>query len=130
MVDKKNMGIRSPSKKLNDKKPGPFPIAKVVGKWILRVQLREGSQGHPAFYVQLLEPYQGSREETHKNRPPTPEPINRKVIYVVQEIVESRKNNQKKSKPMEYLVLWEGYPNDEGTWEIYYKLKETAEETL
>ena len=57
MVDKRNMGTRRTSKKLVHKKAGTFPIIKVVGKRAFRVQLPEGNQAHPTFYVQLLESY-------------------------------------------------------------------------
>ena len=130
MVDKRNMGTRRPSKKLDHKKAGPFPITKVVGKRAFRVQLPEGSQAHPTFHMQLLEPYRVSREESQRKRPPTPEPIDGEVNYVVREIVESRRDNRKKGKPVDYFVLWEGYPDEEGTWETYDKLKGTAEEAL
>ena len=60
MVDKRNMGTRRPSKKLDHKKSGPFPITKVVGDRAFRVLLPEGSQAHPTFHMQLLEPYQVS----------------------------------------------------------------------
>ena len=130
MVDKRNMGTRRPSKKLDHKKAGPFPITKVVGNRAFRVQLPKGSQAHPTFHVQLLEPYRVSREESRRKRPPTPEPIGGEVNYVVREIIESRKDNRKKGKPVEYFVLWEGYPDEEGTWETYDKLKGTAEEAL
>ena len=130
MVDKRNMGTRRPSKKLDHKKAGPFPITKVVGKRAFCLQLLEGSQAHPTFHVQLLEPYRVSREESGRHRPPTPEPIDGEVNYFVREIVQSRRNNRKKGKPTEYLVLWEGYPDEEGTWETYDKLKGTAEEAL
>ena len=116
--------------KKKKKKKGPFPITKVVGKWAFRVQLPKRSQAHPTFHVQLLEPYRVSREESRRQRPPTPEPIDGEVNYVVEEIVESCRNNRKKGKPIEYLVLWEGYPDEEGTWETYDKLKGTAEEAL
>ena len=130
MVDKRNMGTRRPSKKLDHKKAGTFPITKVVGNRAFRVQLPEGSQAHPSFDVQLLEPSRVSREESRRKRPLTPEPIDGEVNYVVREIVESRRDNRKKGKPVEYFVLWEGYPNEKGTWETYDNLKGTAEEAL
>ena len=130
MVDKRNKGTRRPSKKLDPKKAGPFPITKVVGKCAFRVQLPEGSQAHPTFHVQLLEPYRVSREENRRKRPLTPKPIDGEVNYVVREIVESPRDNRKKGKPVEYFVLWEGYPYEEGTCETYDKLKGTAEESL
>ena len=130
MLDKRNMGTQRPSKKLDHKKAGPFPITKVVGKRAFHVQLLEGSQAHPTFHVQVLETYRVSRVESRKQRPPTPEPIDGEVNDIVREIVESLRNNKKKGKPIEYLVLWKGYPNEEGTWETYDKLKRTAEEAL
>ena len=130
MMDKRNMGTRRPSKKLDHQKAGPFPITKVVGKRAFRVQLTEGSQAHPTFHVQLLELYQVSHEESRRQKPPTPDPIDGELNYVVREIVESRRDNRKKGKLIEHLVLWEGYPNEEGTWETYDKLQGTAEEAL
>ena len=38
MVDKRNMGTQRPSKKLDHKKAGPFPITKVVGECAFYVQ--------------------------------------------------------------------------------------------
>ena len=130
MVDKRNIGTQRPSKKLDHKKASPFPITKVVGKRPFRVQLPEGSQAHPTFHVQPLELYRVSREESWRKRPPTPKPIDGEVNYIVREIVDSRRDNRKKGKPVEYFVLWEGYPDEEGTWETYDKLKGTAEEAL
>ena len=99
MVYKRNMGTRRPSKKLDLKKAGPFPIPKVVSKQAFCEELPEGSQAHPTFHVQLLEPYRVSREESQRKRPPTPEPIDAEVNYVVRENVESRRDNRKKGKP-------------------------------
>ena len=44
--------------------------------------------------------------------------------------MDSRKDNRRKGKPTEYLVLWEGYPDEEGTWEKYENIKGVAEEAL
>ena len=66
MVDKRNMGTRRPSKKIDHKKAGPYPITKVLGKRAFRVQLPEGSQAHPTFHMQLLEPYRISCEESSR----------------------------------------------------------------
>ena len=38
--------------------------------------------------------------------------------------------NRKKGEPIEYLVLWEGYPDEGATWEPYENIKGTAEEAL
>ena len=125
--NKRNMSTRRPSNKLDYKKVGSFPINKVVGKWAFCVQLPEGSQAHPTFHVQLSELYRVSRQESRIKTPLTLEPIDRGVNYIVREIVESRRDNRKKEKPVEYVVLWEGSLDEVGTWETYDKLKGTAE---
>jgi len=50
--------------------------------------------------------------------------------WKVREIVESGRNSRKRGKPVEYLVLWEGYPDEEATWESYEYLRETSEDRL
>ena len=130
MVDKKNMPTRRPSKKLDHKKAGPFQIIKVVGKRAYRLQLPEGSRAHPTYHVQMLERYRRSAEPTRQLEPPEPKPIDEEENWIVQEIVDSRRNNRKKGKPIEYLVLWEGYPDEEAIWEPYENIKGTAEEAL
>ena len=130
MIDKRNISTQRPSKKLDHKKVRPFPIIKEVGKRAYRVQLPAGSQAHPTFHVQLLERYRTSSEPSWQQRPPSPEPIDGEENWVVRAIVDSRKNNRKKGKPTEYLVLWEGYPDEEATWEPYENIKGTADEAL
>ena len=130
MIDKRNLSTRRPSKKLDHKKVGPFPIIKEVGKRAYRVQLPTGSQAHPTFHVQLLDRYRTSSEPSRQQRPPSPEPIDGEENWVVRAIVDSRNNNRKKGKPTEYLVLWEGYPDEEATWEPYENMKGTADEAL
>ena len=44
--------------------------------------------------------------------------------------MDSRKDNRKKGKPTEYLVLWEGYLDEEETWKKYENIQRTAEEAL
>ena len=74
--------------------------------------------------------YWRSAEPTRRLEPPEPEPIDGEDHWIVRQIVDSRRNNRKKGKPIEYLVLWEGYPDEEATWEPYENIKGTAEEAL
>jgi hypothetical protein len=50
--------------------------------------------------------------------------------WEVRNIVESRRNGRKRGRPVEYLVLWEGYPDEKATWEPYEHLAGTSEEKL
>ena len=78
MVDKRNLSIRQPSKKLDHKKAGPFPIIKVTSKWAFWIQLLDGSQAHPTLFIKSLEPYRTSQQPIWQQRPPSLEPIDEK----------------------------------------------------
>ena len=69
----------------------------------------------PVYHIGVLERYRDSKAITREQT--TLE-------------VESRRNRPKKHNPIEYLVLWEGYPEEDGTWEVYDNLKGTADELL
>ena len=43
--------------------------------------------------------------------------------------MESRQNNRKRGQPVQ-LVLWEGYPDEDATWEPWEHIQGTAEEAL
>ena len=75
-----------------------------------------------------LEPYRQSTIEGRHKWPPPPVEITGETNYVVESIGKSREN--KRRKRVEYLVLWEGYPPEEATWEPGESLVGTAEEAL
>ena len=78
----------------------------------------------------MLERYRWSAEPSWQLEPPKPEPIDKEENWVVREIVDSQRNNRKKGKPTGYLVLWEGYLEEEATWEPYKNIKVNAEAAL
>ena len=71
----------------------------------------------------MLERYRRRAELTRQLEPPEPEPIDGEENWIVREIVDSRRNNRKKGKPIEYLVLWEGYSNEEATFFFFFFFK-------
>ena len=52
----KNLKIRTPSKKLDYIKVGPFFIKEVKGPQNLKLELPKDAKVHPVFYISLLEP--------------------------------------------------------------------------
>ena len=86
---------------------------------------------HPVYHKSLLEPYRESiLDPLKKQIIPEAEEIDGETNWVVRDNVESRRNNRKKGKPVEYLVLWEGYADEDRTWEVYEHRKGTVEEAL
>ena len=78
----------------------------------------------------MRERYRRSAEPTRQLGPPEPEPIDEEENWVVQERVDSWRSNRNKGNPTEYLVLWQGYPNEEAAWEPYEDIKGTAKAAL
>src|SRR5258706_10653557 len=130
MLNSRYIQTKRPSKKLDHKKMGPFRIEKAIGNRAFRLELPPQMKVHPVYHIGLLERYRDSKDPTRKQIVPEVEEIDGEMNWEVREIVESRQNRRKKHNPIEYLVLWEGYPDEDGTWEVYDNLKGTANEIL
>ena len=130
MLDSRYIHTKCPSKKLDHKKMGPFKIIKAVGTRAFKLELPPQMQVYPVYHVSLLEPYRISQDPTQHQIILEPEEIDGETNWVVRQVVDSRQNRRKRGQPIEYLVLWEGYPDEDGTWEIYENLEATAEGSL
>ena len=120
----RNIKIRRPTRKFDQKKQGPFRISKVVSRSAVRIELPRRWRIHDVFHVSLLEPY---RQATIPGQvQPTPDEVLRRAgeleegpeafseEYTPEEIVRS----QKFGRTIEYLIRWEGYPEEKDwTWE-------------
>jgi len=115
---------------LDHKKVGPLRVIKQVGTRAYKVELPPNSRIHPVFHASLLEPYRKSKDPEREVQKPEMETLEEEENWEVREIVESRRNGRKRGRPVEYLVLWEGYPDEEATWEPYEHLKGTSEDRL
>jgi ''chromo'' (CHRromatin Organisation MOdifier) domain. len=114
-LESTNLKSFRPSKKLDDKRYGPFKIIEQIGKSAYHLQLPEHWPAiHPVFNESYLTPYTAADYE-NQQKPPPPPPIEveGEQEYHVEEIRDSRKRRNK----MQYLVHWEGYPREDDTWE-------------
>ena len=128
MLDSRHIQTKRPSRKLDHKKMGPFRIIKEVGTRAFKLELPLQMKIHPVFNIWLLEPYRLSKDPNRRQEPPEAEEIDGETNWEVRDIAESRLNRRR--KVVEYLVLWEGYPDEDATWEKYDNLQGTAEEAL
>jgi len=104
------------TKKLMDRRVGPFKILKKIGPSAYRLQLPRGwKRMHPVFNEALLTPFVPPEAE-HQKAPPPPPPdiIEGKPEYDVEEVLNSRRQGR---NGIQYLVLWKGYPREDATWE-------------
>jgi hypothetical protein len=94
---------------------GPFKIIEAVGesKLAFRLELPRTMKIHPVFHVRLLDRYHENKVPGWTQPPPPPELVEGQTEYTVDKVLDSRIRRSK----LEYLVDWEGYGEEERTWE-------------
>jgi transposase InsO family protein len=102
-----------PSRKLNDKRIGPYAIIAKVGSVAYRLRLPKNIRVHPVFHVSQLEPAPKKDSFNRIVDPPPPIEVGDHDEYEVEEILNHRRRRGK----LEFLVKWNGYPTDDATWE-------------
>jgi len=115
LISNRHMRSTRPKKKLDWKYVGPGTIMAQIGRDAYRVDL-PGLRGiHPVFHVSLLEPYKQKGVIMSQSDPPvdTLRTFGDDVYYI-EKVLERRKTSV---GTWEYLVKWEGYPEEENSWE-------------
>lgn len=112
-LDASNLAGPKPSKKLDDKRYGPFEIVKIISPTAMRLKLPVQWRVHPVFHVSKLRPAVINRDlhpDPH-TRPP-PDLINGEEQFEVEKIMDSRL----RGRGLQYLVHWKGYPHEDNQW--------------
>ncbi|KAI2645796.1 Transposon Tf2-8 polyprotein [Labeo rohita] len=109
-----DLRLRLPCRKLSPRYIGPFKILRQINDITFQLQLPPRYRIHPTFHVSLLKPFFASATETPgaEAEPPPPEVLDQPSIYMVHEILDSRR----RGGHLEYLVDWEGYGPEERSW--------------
>jgi hypothetical protein len=114
-LESTNISTEQPSRKLEDRRYGPFPIKRKIGESAYELALPITWRGvHPVFNESLLTPFRPPKFPSQQ-KPPPPPPIQVQgdLRYEVDFIRDSRLRRGK----MQYLVHWKGYLREEETWE-------------
>uniref|UniRef100_A0A670IJD3 Gypsy retrotransposon integrase-like protein 1 n=1 Tax=Podarcis muralis TaxID=64176 RepID=A0A670IJD3_PODMU len=102
-----------PSRKLDARFTGPFPIVDQVSPVAFRLRLPATLKVHPVFHRSLLSPV-APPDEFHPNRPrPQPVLVRGEPEYEVERILDSRYRRGK----LQYLIDWKGYGPEDRSWE-------------
>ena len=112
-----------PSKKLDDRRYGPFKIVKIISPTAYRLDLPPRWTIHPVVHVSLLRPHRTDRvvhPDPH-TRPP-PDIINGEQEWEVDRLLDCRRQG----RGFSYLVLYKGYPVEEAQWRPAGEVKVTA----
>jgi hypothetical protein len=119
-LDASNIRTQRPTKKLDHKNLGPYPILAHVSSHAVRLGLPLGLRGiHPVFHVSLLEPETPNPFPSRVQDPPPPVLVDGAPEFEVEEIVDSKIDRRRKDGLM-YRVRWKGYDDNAEslTWEI------------
>lgn len=116
LLDGRNLALSVPTRKLAKRNLGPYKIVQKHGTHNYELAFPRNVRIHPVFYAGLLIPY---KQKEFPGRTtgvqPQPEIINDEPEYEIGEILDVRKNGTK----FEYLIRWDGYAEDEDTWEPF-----------
>jgi hypothetical protein len=127
-LDAQNITTLRPSKKLDEKRFGPFEVLEKVGFSSYRLKLPVSWKVHPIFNEVLLRPYIKPRYPNQNiyDRPP-PDIVDEEEEYEVDHILDTRIRKRGRYAIRQYLVSWKGYPQEENTWQNEESLRKCAE---
>ena len=113
LLDNANLSIDRPSRKLAERRSGPFKVLAKIGTHAYRLELPSSWKSiHPVFHVSKLNPYHEDPEQPNHPQPP-PDIVEGEPEWEVEAILGSKIiRNQ-----LQFLVKWKGWPDSENSWE-------------
>ena len=124
-LDGKDIQTNRPSKKLSDRRYGPFKVTKVVSPNAYQLQLPPTMKLHPVFHTVKLRPY--FPDTIPGRKPPVRLPPVIEGDMPEWEVEYIKDSRLRGGVAMQYLVKWKGYPHEESTWEPACNLEHAAE---
>ena len=123
LLDNTDLAINRPSRKLSERRSGPFEIIEKIGTHAYRLNLpSQWKTVHPVFHVSKLEPYQEDPDKPNFSLPP-PDIIEGEPEWEVEDILASKMFHNK----LRYLVKWKGWPSSDNSWEPRENLENSPE---
>ncbi|XP_074296891.1 uncharacterized protein LOC141627551 [Silene latifolia] len=121
----RQMSVESTSQtnhKLSAKYFGPFQVEASIGKVAYKLKLHPEVQIHRVFHVSQLKIFKGALP----NKPHIPHWLKGRSIdqvLIPHAILARRVVKHQNMAKVQYLIQWEGIPEDDSTWEFAEKFK-------
>ena len=113
LLDNQDIALNRPSRKLAEKRSGPFKIIKKIGSHAYQLELpTQWKNIHPVFHVSKLYLYREDPKSPNFTQP-TPDVIEGEPEWEVEKVLDSRFNRTR----LQYRVKWLGWPDSEVSWE-------------
>ena len=122
-LETRDLDIKRPSKKLAEKRIGPYEITDIISPNAIKLKLPKSIRIHPVVNVSRVRPYLSPRIKGQAPTPAAPVEIDGELEYDVEQILDSRLNRGK----LEYLVKWEGYTEEHNSWQPVGNLEHAQE---
>jgi hypothetical protein len=123
-----NVKTLRPSKKLDDRRLGPFKVLTRKSGLTYELELPPTMAIHPVFHVTLLEPYKEDPIPGRSHSPPQPIIVEGQEEWEVEKILDSRWI--KEGKEFQYRVKWKDFPSSENAWEPPEHIENAPERVL
>jgi hypothetical protein len=107
-LDARNLRTHRPSRKLDFKNQGPFPIVERISPYAYRLDLPNTMQVHPVFHTSLLSPAGTNPHPGHLQPTTPPVIVDGEEEFQIEQILDS-KRGRGKGGPITYLVKWTGW---------------------
>lgn len=124
-IEGTHLSTDRPTKKLDDRRFGPFRVLEKVDLRAFHIQLPPTwKKVHPVFHVSLLRPAKPTPSDVQRTPAPPPAvSVDGKTEYAVERILDSRLYRHK----LQYHVKWMGYGMDDSTWESEENIQNSPE---
>src|SRR6266478_5523037 len=114
-LDASHLKLPHQKAKLTPKHLGPFKIVQEISPVAYQLELPPNWRIHNVFHASLLTPYHEMTAHGPNFTRPPPDLIDGEEEYEVERIVAHRQFGR--SKRLQYLIKWKGYPESDNTWE-------------
>src|SRR6266404_2615087 len=114
-LDTTHLKLPHQKAKLIPKCLGPFKITQEISPVAYRLELPPNWRIHNVFHASLLTLYHETTAHGPNFTRPPPDLIDGEEEYEVEQIVAHRQFGR--SKRLQYLIKWKGYPESDNTWE-------------
>jgi len=128
-IESTNIKTDRPSKKLSERRIGPYKVLAKKGATSYQLELPQTMEClHDTFHAMFLTKHKGARfPSQQKVPPPPPVIIGNELEYEVQSIINSRWRNYGRKKRLEYKVQWKNYDKSHDSWEPKNNLSHCAD---